>query len=54
MVDAHRRLSAPFNHAFYLILNLAVAGNWPGYPDATTEFPQRVWIDYVRVYQANQ
>ena len=42
---------APFNHAFYLILNLAVGGNWPGYPDATTEFPQRMWIDYVRVYQ---
>lgn len=44
---------APFNHEFYLILNLAVGGNWPGYPDETTEFPQRLWVDYVRVYQTN-
>ncbi len=43
---------APFDQNFYLILNLAVGGNWPGYPDATTEFPQRLLIDYVRVYQS--
>lgn len=42
---------APFDQKFYLILNLAVGGNWPGYPDETTEFPQRLWVDYVRVYQ---
>ncbi|MEJ5238043.1 MAG: family 16 glycosylhydrolase [Limisphaera sp.] len=36
---------------FFLILNVAVGGNWPGAPDATTEFPQRMWVDYVRVYQ---
>jgi beta-glucanase (GH16 family) len=35
---------------FYLLLNLAVGGNWPGYPDATTTFPQSFMIDYVRVY----
>lgn len=34
----------------YLILNLAVGGNWPGYPDETTTFPQSFLIDYVRVY----
>jgi beta-glucanase (GH16 family) len=42
---------APFNRDFYLQLNLAVGGNWPGYPDETTVFPQTFEIDYVRVYQ---
>jgi beta-glucanase (GH16 family) len=36
---------------FYLLLNLAVGGLWPGYPDATTTFPQEYRIDYVRVYR---
>ena len=35
----------------FLLLNLAVGGSWPGYPDATTTFPQRMTVDYVRVYQ---
>ena len=39
-----------YNHPFYLLLNLAVGGDWPGPPDATTEFPQRLTVDYVRVY----
>lgn len=34
-----------------LILNTAVGGNWPGYPDKTTQFPQFHQIDYVRVYE---
>ena len=42
---------APFDHAFYLILNISVGGQWPGPPDATTVFPQRMLVDYVRVYQ---
>lgn len=42
---------APFNKDFYLIINLAVGGRWPGYPDETTSFPQEFIIDYVRVYQ---
>jgi len=41
-----------FDHPHFLILNVAVGGNWPGYPDATTTFPQEMVIDYVRVYQA--
>jgi beta-glucanase (GH16 family) len=40
-----------FNKEFFLLLNLAVGGNWPGYPDETTVFPQKYIIDYVRVYQ---
>jgi beta-glucanase (GH16 family) len=40
-----------FDHPFYLILNVAVGGLWPGYPDETTTFPQFMLVDYVRVYQ---
>jgi beta-glucanase (GH16 family) len=39
-----------FNHDYFLLLNVAVGGNWPGSPDATTTFPQRMEVDYVRVY----
>lgn len=41
----------PFNEDFFFIFNLAVGGNWPGSPDATTQFPQWLIVDYVRVYQ---
>lgn len=41
----------PFNEDFYLLFNLAVGGQWPGDPDATTYFPQWLIVDYVRVYQ---
>ncbi len=41
----------PFNAPFFFIFNVAVGGNWPGYPDATTTFPQRMEVDYVRVFQ---
>jgi beta-glucanase (GH16 family) len=43
-----------FNHPFFLILNVAVGGNFPGNPDATTVFPQVMKIDYVRVYQRSR
>lgn len=39
-----------FNAPQFIILNVAVGGNWPGYPDQTTVFPQRMTVDYVRVY----
>ncbi len=35
----------------FLLLNVAVGGNWPGSPDDTTVFPQRMTVDYVRVYE---
>ncbi len=41
-----------FDHPFFLILNVAVGGTWPGYPDETTVFPQTMMVDYIRVYQA--
>jgi beta-glucanase (GH16 family) len=40
-----------FDHPFHILLNLAVGGNWPGYPDATTRFPQFLTVDYVRVFE---
>jgi beta-glucanase (GH16 family) len=40
-----------FDHPFFIVLNLAVGGSWPGYPDSSTNFPQDLLVDYVRVYQ---
>ena len=39
-----------FDHPFFILLNVAVGGDWPGNPDATTVFPQTMQIDYLRVY----
>lgn len=39
-----------FHRPFYIILNLAVGGNWPGNPDKSTVFPSSMYVDYVRVY----
>ena len=46
-VGAHYNFNAPF----FFIMNIAVGGTWPGSPDATTVFPQRMFVDYVRVFQ---
>ena len=43
-----------FDHPFFIILNVAVGGDWPGPPDATTTFPQTMQVDYVRVYKATR
>ena len=41
----------PFDDGkYFLLLNLAVGGNWPGSPDASSKFPQEMLVDYVRVY----
>jgi beta-glucanase (GH16 family) len=40
-----------FDHPFFLLLNLATGGAWPGNPDDTTRFPQELVVDWVRVYQ---
>jgi beta-glucanase (GH16 family) len=42
---------AAFQKNFFIILNLAVGGQWPGNPDLSTVFPQSMYVDYVRVYQ---
>ncbi len=41
----------PFDKPFFFIMNIAVGGNWPGNPDATTIFPQHMIVDFVRVFQ---
>ncbi|MEP7144237.1 MAG: family 16 glycosylhydrolase [Ferruginibacter sp.] len=41
----------PFNSEFFFIVNVAVGGDWPGPPDGTTGFPQRMFVDYIRVFQ---
>jgi len=41
----------PFDEKFHLLLNVAVGGTWPGSPDGTTEFPQEMVVDWIRVYQ---
>lgn len=40
-----------FHQQFFFIFNIAVGGNWPGYPNATTRFPQQMKVDYIRVFQ---
>lgn len=40
-----------FNQKFFMILNIAVGGNYVGFPTAETPFPQTMTVDYVRVYQ---
>ncbi len=40
-----------YDHPFFVLLNVAVGGGWPGDPDATTLFPQTMLVDYVRVYE---
>ncbi len=42
-----------FRRQFFFVFNVAVGGNWPGSPDATTTFPQHMIVDYVRVFQKN-
>src|SRR5579859_235214 len=40
-----------FDHPFFLLVNLAIGGDWPGSPDATTPFPAVLQVDYIRTYQ---
>jgi len=42
-----------FDHPFFILLNVAVGGDWPGSPDATSQYPQQMLVDYVRVYTKN-
>jgi beta-glucanase (GH16 family) len=49
--DLHAGAAWVFDHPFFILLNVAVGGSWPGNPDSTTVFPQRMYVDYVRVYQ---
>ena len=41
---------APFDQPFYILLNVAVGGNWPGIPNGSTVFPVTMEVDWIRVY----
>ena len=41
-----------FDQPFFILLNFAVGGNWPGSPNGSSSFPQQMLVDYVRVYSA--
>ena len=49
--DEEYSYPAPFDRAFYLRINVAVGENWPGPRNETTEFPQKSYLDYVRIFQ---
>jgi len=49
--DLPKKTKWVYNHPFFLLLNVAVGGTWPGGPDASSEFPQTMLVDYVRVYR---
>jgi len=51
-MNTHGR-SLPFNNDFFFIFNVSVGGDWPGTPPPTAQFPQRMVVDYVRVFQKN-
>lgn len=59
LVDGHAygHLNAysgwPFSQPFYLVLDLAVGGTWPGSPTASTKFPAHLKISWIRVYRKN-
>lgn len=41
----------PFNDNFFVIFNVAVGGDWPGSPNSSTVFPQRMIVDYIRYFR---
>ncbi len=49
--DLPTRTKWVYDHPFFLLLNVAVGGGWPGSPDASSTYPQTMLVDYVRVYQ---
>ena len=51
VIDITSPQMSEFHHPFFFIFNVAVGGNWPGYPDDTTVFPQQMIVDYIRVFQ---
>lgn len=49
--QVRQRPNVDFNRPAYMLLNLAIGGDWPGSPDSTTSFPARMQIDWVRAYR---
>lgn len=53
VVDITPGALSEFQNEFFMILNIAVGGNWPGNPDQTTLFPNWLIVDYIRYFQEN-
>jgi Glycosyl hydrolases family 16 len=51
VIDIRPAALSEFHQNFFLIFNIAVGGNWPGNPSASTSFPQHMIVDYIRVFQ---
>ena len=43
--------TSEFHNDFFILLNMAIGGNWPGFSVDATAFPAKMYVDYVRVYQ---
>jgi len=54
VIDITPAALSAFQNNFFIILNVAVGGNWPGPPNAETTFPQTIEVDYVRVFQEEE
>lgn len=54
VIDITPDALSEFQNEFYMILNIAVGGTWPGDPDETTLFPNWMIVDYIRYFQENQ
>ena len=52
--DIPRSAKWVYKRPFFILLNVAVGGNWPGNPDASSQFPQSMLVDYVRVYKSQK
>ena len=50
-INKKKQNADEFRKPFYIILNIAVGGNWPGKPDDTTLFPAIMSVDYIRIYK---
>jgi beta-glucanase (GH16 family) len=50
-VENERNSEWVIDHPFHFLFNVAVGGNWPGPPDASTTFPQRMELDYIRLFE---
>ena len=46
-----REALSEFHKEFFVLLNIAVGGTHAGRPDTTTEFPQHMYVDWIRVYE---
>ncbi|PIB36242.1 glycoside hydrolase [Reichenbachiella sp. 5M10] len=54
VIDTTSDELSEFHHDYFFIMNIAVGGNWPGSPNASTVFPQTMKVDYIRMFQKSE